>query len=175
MFENELLVIDFEAAEIAGHLTKPLRADFPDGWSRISGAPAISTPHTQRRARFQKRRRLPNQIQRFEKSRCQHDIGLRSQEQLGDVPIEEAQRRRAFAMYARVLQIAADSDLPRDVDEAVGGPEESARNVICAGRQALAQGEGFHDGDRHPLAVDRIEAAQGVAIHQKTLRKPVTA
>src|ERR1700731_3914668 len=115
----------------------PLKVDLPDGWSRISGAPAISAPHTQRHARSQQRRRLPEQIQHFEKSRCQHDIGLRSPEQLGDVPIEEAQRRWAFALYARVLQIAANRDLPRDVDEAVGSPEESARKVVWAGRKAL--------------------------------------
>jgi hypothetical protein len=59
-----------------------------------------------------------------------------------------------------VLQITADRDLPRCVDEAVGGAEESARNVVSAGLQALAQGEWFHDGDCHPLTVNRIEAAE---------------
>jgi hypothetical protein len=129
MFENELLAIDLEAAEIAGHLTKPLRADIPDGWSRISGAPAISAPNTQRHLGFRQRRRLPDQIQRLKKSRCQHDIGLRSPEQLGNVPIEEAQRHRAFALHARVLN-RPDRDLPRDVNEAVGGRVDR-RNVIC--------------------------------------------
>jgi hypothetical protein len=55
-----------------------------------------------------------------------------------------------------MLQIAADSDLPRNIDKAVGGPEEAARNVLSADRQALMQREGFHDGDGHPLTVDPI-------------------
>jgi hypothetical protein len=54
-----------------------------------------------------------------------------------------------------MMQVAPDRDLPRDVDEAVGGPEESARNVICAGRQALAQG------------VDQVAIRNGGHCHAK--------
>jgi hypothetical protein len=74
----------------AAPVLQALRLNLAEGWSRILGTPAISVPHTQRRTRFEQRRRLPDKIQRFEKSLCQHDIGLRSSEQLGDVPIEKA-------------------------------------------------------------------------------------
>ena len=49
--------------------------DLPGRWEggRCSRA-------AQRRTRFQQRRRLPDQIQHFEKARCQHDIGLRGPE-----------------------------------------------------------------------------------------------
>ena len=52
------------------------------------GASAISPPDTKRRARFQQRRWLPDQIQHFEKTCCQNDIGLRSPEKPDDVPVE---------------------------------------------------------------------------------------
>jgi hypothetical protein len=94
---------------------------------------AISAPDAQRRPRFQQRIRFPEQIQHFEKSRCQHNIGLRSPEQLGDVPIKEAKNHSAFAIDARVLQITAGSDLPRDVDKAVGGARR-AMSFVPASR-----------------------------------------
>jgi hypothetical protein len=80
----ECLHTVWKAAKAAPVL-QALRLNLAEERSRILGTPAISVPHTRRRTRFEQRRRLPNKIQRFEKSLCHHDIGLRSPEQLGDV------------------------------------------------------------------------------------------
>ena len=66
--------------------------------------------------------------------------------------------------------------LPTAISQAVsitvtGAREEALRQIGVAGLEAFAQQRGFLRRHRHALAVDRIEAAQGVAEHQIALRE----
>jgi hypothetical protein len=71
-----------------------------------------------------------------------------------------------------VLQIAADGDLPGNVDERAGLAEEAPCDSLRAGAKTLAQDHRLDAGDRHSLTVDWIEAAKRVAVGQKSFGKP---
>jgi hypothetical protein len=90
-------------------------------------------------------------------------------EEFGEVPGDEADLSGALAHYCRIFQIAADRDLPRSVDELARRLEEAAGNSVRPAGQAFPQRQYFRAGDRHPFAVDWVEAAQSVAKDQQTL------
>jgi len=135
------------------------------------GRRPISFPHPKRNLRIEQRRRLPHQICHFQKSASQHSIILGGAIEFCDVPVDEAYLGRALAFDMRVLKIAADGNLPGNIDEPARCPIEASGNFLRAGRQAFPQSQRFHAGNGHPLTVDRIEAAQGVAKHQKARRE----
>src|SRR5262249_16792667 len=80
--------------------------------------------------------------------------------------------RTALTLHLRVLQIAADGDLPGNVDERARPAEETPGESRRARREALAQNQRFDAGDRHALTVDGIEAAKRVTARQEPVRKP---
>jgi hypothetical protein len=82
-----------------------------------SGSHAAALPHPERDPRLHQRWWRLHQIGDFKKSRGQHGVVLRRQEEFGEVPVDEAELGRALARYCRMLQIAADRHLPGDVDE----------------------------------------------------------
>ncbi len=71
-------------------------------------------------------------------------------------------------------EVIADSDIPGRIDHDAGAREEALRQIFSAGLEAFAQQCGFLRRHRHALAVDRIEAAQGIADHQISLGKRVS-
>jgi hypothetical protein len=91
--------------------------------------------------------------------------------QLADVPIDEALHRRARAPYLGVTQVVANRNVPWRIHDLRGAPEETPCEVVGALPQTPLQRDRFLRRDRHALAVDRIEAANGVAEHQIAFRK----
>ena len=53
--------------------------------------------------------------------------------QLFQIPIHKAQLSRSLAFNLGMLQIAADGDLPRNIDERAGSAEEAAGDPLRAG------------------------------------------
>src|SRR5690348_3543035 len=92
--------------------------------------------------------------------------------QLFQIPIHKAHLSRPLALDVGMLQIAANGNLPRNIDEGTCSPEKAAGDPLRANSQALSQGKGLHAGDRHSLAVDRIKTAQAIAKHEKALWEP---
>ena len=109
--------------------------------------PPISLPDPQRHPRIKQRRRLLRQIGDFQKPRRERVIALRGAEEFRDVPVDEAHLRAALALHFGVLQIAADCDLPRNVDKRAGLAEETRCDSVRAGAEALAQDDGFDASD----------------------------
>src|SRR5580700_10685562 len=133
----------------------------PEKLSRAGrAARPTSFPDPEHHPRVEQLLRLPHQVCYFQKPRRKQNIVLRSLEEFRDVPVDETHLRRTLALDARMLQIVAHGDLPGSIDKPAGCLEETARNSRRACRQALAQGQRFGADDRHPLAVNGIEAAQ---------------
>ena len=116
-----------------------------------SGRRPISFPHPKCNLRIEQRCRLPHQICHLQKPTGQHSIIPGSAMEFCDVPVDEAYLSRALAFDTRVLKIATDGNLPRNIDELAGCPKETSSDFLRAGRQAFAQGQRFHAGNGHPL------------------------
>src|SRR5580704_5530580 len=132
------------------------------------GERAVAFPYPQRHARFEQRRRRLHEVRDLQKPGGQHGVPLRRAIEFLQVPVDEPYLSGSRTLDRGMLQIAADRDLPRHVDESARRLEEAAGYPLRAGREAVAQREGFHAGDRHALTIDRIEAAQRVAKREKT-------
>ena len=91
--------------------------------------------------------------------------------QLADIPVDEAQHRRARTLHLRMAEIIADRDVPGNIDGLRRGLEKALRERRWPSAQALLQDHRLLRGHRHALAVDRVEAADCIAEHQITLRE----
>src|ERR1700745_13723 len=116
------------------------------GDSDHTGWRAISFPHPKRDLRIEQRRRLPHQICYLQKPAGQHGIIPGSAIEFGDVPVDETYLSRAFAFDTGMLKIAADGNLPGNIDELACRPKEASGDFLRAGCQALAQSQRFRAG-----------------------------
>src|SRR5262249_39483374 len=88
-----------------------------------------------------------------------------------DIPIEKAHLSRPLTFDTLVLQIAAHSNLPGNVDQSTCRAEKPTSDSIRTFRQALTQRQSFCASYGHPLTIDRIEAAQTVTVDYEALGK----
>jgi hypothetical protein len=76
---------------------------------------------------------LLQKVRHFEKTRREPAIMFGCAKQLFQIPIHKAQLSRSLAFNLGMLQIAADGDLPRNIDERAGSAEEAAGDPLRAG------------------------------------------
>src|SRR5215210_1244516 len=86
---------------------------------------------------------------------------------VAEVPVDDACCKRPAARNARMGEVRSGGELPRGVHDLRDAPVEAAWQIRLSVVQALFEGLGFERSDRHALAVDGVEAAQGVACDEK--------
>ena len=117
--------------------------------------------------RPEKRARRIREIGDLEEGRRQHRVMFGGPVQFANVPVDKSRLGRPLSLDARVLEIATQSDLPRNVDDVGRSLEKPLREALPARGEDFGERQRLEASDRHALSVDRIETADGVAKNEK--------
>src|SRR5271166_2755502 len=99
------------------------RSDRSDGTK--SAGRRLPPPDPPDYLRAEQRWRRDHQVCHLQKRSRQRAVARRGKMELADVPVDETQHRRARALNLRMAKVAANRDVPRNVDDLRGGLKES--------------------------------------------------